>query len=271
MLSLTTDYVKDTGCPKPYLKRIAAAGFSHVHWCHHWNTDFLYDDCEIEQIARWMRQFGLQLTDLHASAGQEKAWGSLREYERLAGVELVKNRITMAARLGSDVIIMHMPPGLDEADQKDAFWSQFRKSLDALEPYARTCGVRIAIENGRFEIIENLLNMYDPDYLGLCYDSGHGNLREDGLDWLERLKDRLISVHLHDNNGQKDEHKLLFSGTVDWERLAAILAASSYEKWVSMEAVMRNTGIEDEAEFLEKAFETGTAFARMIEQHQQAT
>ena len=62
---------------------------------------------EIRQIERWLREFNLAVNDLHGSAGREKAWGSPREYERLAGVELVKNRIDMAARLGTDVVIMH--------------------------------------------------------------------------------------------------------------------------------------------------------------------
>ena len=42
MLSITTDYAKDVGDPSPYLRSIAEAGFSHLHWCHQWNTDFLY-------------------------------------------------------------------------------------------------------------------------------------------------------------------------------------------------------------------------------------
>lgn len=104
MLSITSDYASGTGSPEPYLKRIAGAGFSHVHWCHHWHSDFIYSDHEIDQIARWMGEYGVKLNDLHASAGIEKFWISAREYERLAGVELVKNRIHMAARLSSDVI-----------------------------------------------------------------------------------------------------------------------------------------------------------------------
>ncbi|MCX7935928.1 MAG: hypothetical protein N3A66_11800, partial [Planctomycetota bacterium] len=59
MPAMTSDYAQSTGDPSPYLRRIAAAGFSHVHWCHHWNTDFLYARCEIEQIASWLKDFGL--------------------------------------------------------------------------------------------------------------------------------------------------------------------------------------------------------------------
>lgn len=260
MLSITTDYAKDTGDPSPYLRHIADAGFSHIHWCHHWNTDFLYSGWEIEQICKWLEDYGLQLLDLHGSAGVEKNWSSSQEYQRLAGVELVKNRIEMTAYLSADVVIMHVPGDPDSAS--------VRKSLNELETFTRDRNVRIAIENGSFEAICRLLSEYDPVYLGLCYDSGHGNMKDGkGLDYLDSIKDRLISVHLHDNDGTGDQHRLMFTGTVDWERLARIMAESAYTKCVSMELSMSRSGFEDEAAFLTKAFETGTKFAGMIAEH----
>lgn len=271
MLSITSDYATSVGCPEPYLRRIGQAGFSHVHWCHHWDTDFVYFDCEIRQAADWLRDFGLRLNDLHASHGQEKDWGSATEHQRLAGVDLIKNRIDMTARLGADVVILHLPSGLGEDQADRASWSRLRRSLDALEPYARACQVRIAIENGDFEAVERVLAAYDPGFLGLCYDSGHGNMVPDGLDRLESLRHRLISVHLHDNDGVSDQHKLPFTGTVDWSKLARIVAGSSYTKCVSLETTMRETGIDDEDTFLARAFEAGTRLAHMIEEHRQAT
>ena len=265
MLSMTTDYAADMGCPGPYLKRIAEAGFTHVHWCHHWNTDFLYSKWEIDEIAGWLDDYGLELNDLHASAGSEKAWGSPREYERRAGVELVRNRLEMAARLSADVIIMHLPGVPEDAAQRESFWSQMRKSLDELEPQSRSCGVRIAIENGDFGAIERVFSLYGPDYLGLCYDSGHGNIAGDGLDCLERTKDRLISVHLHDNDGSGDQHKLLFSGTTNWRRLADTVARSPYAKCMSLEVIIHNTGIEEEECFLRRAYEGGMRFSGMVD------
>jgi sugar phosphate isomerase/epimerase len=261
-LSITTDYATDTGDPSPYLRRIADAGFTHIHWCHHWNTDFLYSESETAQIHTWLRHYGLQLLDLHGSVGPEKNWASPREYERIAGVELVKNRIEMTARLGGDVIVMHIlgEPGCEP----------LRKSLAQVEGFARDRRVRIALENGSFETIGQVLDEYSPDYLGLCYDSGHGNVEERGMDHLEALKDRFISVHLNDNDGAVSGHSLLFSGTVDWARLARIMAESAYAKCVSMELRMSTSGIEDEATFLDHAFETGARFAMMIEKHRTA-
>ena len=266
MLSMTTDYASvSTGCPEPYLRHIAEAGFSHIHWCHQWNTDFLYADAEVEQVGRWLADFGLTLTDLHASAGVEKAWGSAREYERLAGVELVKNRIEMTARLGSDVIIMHFPV---EPAEREPFWTRMRRTLDALEPFARSHGVRIAIENlsrDNFDALERVFALYGSDFLGLCYDSGHGNVAGNGLDRLERVKDRLLSVHLHDNDGTGDQHKLAGDGTVDWPRLARLLAASAYRKPLSFESNMGSYPKgSDEIEHLRRAIEAGTRLAEMV-------
>jgi sugar phosphate isomerase/epimerase len=268
MLSMTTDYMADTGCPELYLRRIAEAGFTHVHWCHHWNTDFAYDDCELDQIECWLHRYNLQVTDLHASAGKEKAWGSLREYERLAGVELVANRIATAERLGADVIVMHLPD-LKDPTTRDAAWAQVCKSLDTLKPIARRYGVRIALENGPLAEVDKMLSLYDAEYLGLCYDCGHGNLVPDGLDWLERLQDRLIAIHLHDNDGSADQHNLPFwpGGTVDWDRLTKILATSGYTKWVSMESNMKRSNMTDEPAWLAQGFEAGTKLAAMIERH----
>jgi sugar phosphate isomerase/epimerase len=283
MLAITTDYARDTGDPSPDLRRIAEAGFSHIHWCHQWNTDFLYSRYEIAQIQEWLDEYGLTLLDLHGSAGNEKAWASPQEYQRLSGVELVRNRIEMTSRLSADVVIMHVPGDPESV--------AIRRSLDELEPCCRERHVRIAIENGNFDAIGRLLSEYDPAYLGLCYDSGHGNLdakwrkrvpdlvpaslrpllerfppEGGGLDELELVKNRLISVHLHDNDGQSDLHNPIFSGTVDWPRLARILATSSYTGPVSMEVTLVNSGFTDEAAFLAHAFDTGTRFAGMIGQ-----
>jgi hypothetical protein len=105
------------------LQAVREAGFTHVHWCHHWNTDFLYHVAELRQIRSW-----LQVLKIYASAGREKAWGAAEEYRRAAGVALMAN-----------VIILHAPTA-------DSFDSQ-RRSLDELELLCRREGVRIAFEN----------------------------------------------------------------------------------------------------------------------------
>ena len=272
MLCMTSDYASGTGCPEPHLRRIAKAGFSHVHWCHQWCTDFLYTSPEIEQIKRWLSEFGLSVCDVHASHGQEKSWGSRRDYERLAGLDLIRNRAQFAEQVGANVVILHLPPEPEQATDDPDYGSRLRASIDALLPDLATCGVRLAFENmirDNFPLIASLLREYGPDQIGLCYDSGHGNLNPDALDCLDALKDRLIAVHLHDNNGQSDQHLPPFHGTLDWSVLARIIAASNYAKPLSFETAIRETGLQDEDEFLAMAHTQATALREMVDQEKE--
>ena len=124
----------------------------------------------------------------------------------------------------------------------------------------------IAIENEvQFSVPRQLLREYQSEFLGLCYDSGHGNIADRrGLDELATLTDRLIALHLHDNDGTADQHKLPFTGTVDWPRLAQLIARSSYRQCISLEVVMRHSGIGEELVFLERAFTAGMRLAGLI-------
>lgn len=256
MLSMTTDYnMTDTGDPSPSLKHIAEAGFSHVHWCHQWNTDFLYARCEIDQIAAWLKEYNLAMLDLHGSMGVEKNWSVAEPYRRRAGVELVANRLEMTARLGGRAVVMHGGRGPRE---------MLRRSLDELVPIARSLGVRIAMENGDWPLLQDILPDYPADSVGLCYDSGHGNLQPGALDLLAAFKDRLIAVHLHDNDGLADQHRLPFTGTVNWPVLATIFGSSAYTGCLTLESSRRYEPVDNEAEFLAQAFLRGNRFSAMV-------
>jgi hypothetical protein len=95
-------------------------------------------------------------------------------------------------------------------------------------------------------------------------DTGHDNLCDRNFEGIRSVQDRLIAVHLHDNDGTFDQHNLIFSGTIDWQHVAEILSRSSYRKCVSMELVIGRQPIQDERIFLAKAYETGVKLTEMI-------
>jgi sugar phosphate isomerase/epimerase len=270
-LSITTDVFSDQGSPEESLRLIAEAGFTHVHWCHQWNTDFIYDEPEIAQIGAWLRAFGLRLLDLHGSNGNEKRWTSAREHERAAGVLLVKNRIDMTRALGGDAVVMHVPGSRDLAGDPGAL-DRLRRSLDECLPYARERGLRVAVENGEdnWGTIRGLFDAYGPDVLGLCYDCGHGNLARPGipagsaLDNLGAVKARLLVLHLHDNDGKSDLHRVPYTGTVDWPRLSGIIAASGYGKCISMESNVHHEPDKEQRGFLARAHAAGTRITEAV-------
>jgi sugar phosphate isomerase/epimerase len=267
-LSMTTDYVKFTGDPLPYLGRIARAGFTHVHWCHEWCTSHFYEEEEVNAISRELDQLGLRLLDLHAPHGMGDGWGSSDDGARNAALALVMNRMNMTAALGGDAVVLHLPRKPADPSGMGSWRVNVRKSLDSLAPLSRSSGVRIALENipdDDFSEIGALLTGYDGGFLGICYDSGHGNLGRDGLQKLAFWKARLISVHLHDNDGKEDTHRLPFTGTVDWKRLSVVIAGSSYEGCVSLESNMRGMEVTEER-YLGDACRAATRVGRMIEE-----
>jgi sugar phosphate isomerase/epimerase len=191
---MTTDYASSTLSPEPYLRRLAAAGFSHVHWCHQWNTAYLYGEEEIEGLRALFGELGLRVLDLHGLVLDPLYYAEAGAAAREQGLAVVVNRIRMTARLGSDTVILHPPEpkGRDCA----AVCEGARPFIDRVIEVARPLGVRIAMENlasaDTWGVIEWLLDRYDAAALGLCYDSGHGNLFPGGLDRLEKFRDRLI-------------------------------------------------------------------------------
>ena len=252
-LSITTDYHGDSGCPQDRLQFAAEAGFTHLHWCHQWCTDFLYDPAELEAIDGWLKDYHLTLLDIHGSAGQEKCWYSEREYERKAGVRLVANRLEMLLRLrGEGCIIMHTPeigsdtPAAELPTIKRQF-EQCCRSIDELAPLFQRHGVMLALENhphGTWELLERFFARYPADFVGLAYDSGHGHIsKEYSLAHLEKNLNRLCAVHLHDNDGTADQHQPPFYGTVDWPRLSVLLAKAPLlvNKPLQFEVVTHNT------------------------------
>lgn len=49
------------------IRRIAAAGFSHMHWCYEWDGDYIYSRSEMEQIRGWMDKYGLKAKSVYGS------------------------------------------------------------------------------------------------------------------------------------------------------------------------------------------------------------
>ena len=126
------------------IRRIAEAGFSHLHWCYEWDGDYLYSHAEMEQIREWLDKYGLKIKALHASKGSRgigsgrtenhyrKDYTSTIEYNRIAGVEQIKNRVELAQVLDATEIVLHMYlPYLDFAESEDAkavFYGQVFRS-----------------------------------------------------------------------------------------------------------------------------------------------
>ena len=307
MIAYATDFAGETTSVQELyqtLKKIADAGFSHVHWCHEWCADYTYSLPEMLQIRGWMNELGLKCKGIHATEGMRmpktktrfyyrcqeytrRDYTSENEYNRQAGVELLRNRIQMADILGTDAIVLHMqmPYRSFEEDPafKERYFTQVFKSFDELEEECRHRGVRICVENmlgtpnhHQIDQFDRLFKRYSSDFVAFCFDSGHALVTgKDPLEFARRYQDRLYMMHLSDNHGLKseecwedsnqmglcDEHKNPFHGIFEWDGFAKIVAASPYELPIVLEVAKRDA---DEQEFLKESVESGERFTQMV-------
>jgi sugar phosphate isomerase/epimerase len=279
-LSVNTSYQAKEGDAEACLRRIAEAGFSSIQWIHDWNNDYMYSESEMDRIVFWLNKYGLTMGDLHASSGVRKQYASFDEYVRKAGVELIKNRVDLAARCGAKAIVLHMeiPVAFWNSPTLDRLYGQVFKSFDELKPYCLDRGVKIAVENlvrtdfdKEVRQFTTLFERYEADFLGLCYDSGHANCAfknaGESVRFLELFIDRLASVHLTDNDGSGDLHWVPFTGTVNWNAIAKLIAQSGYRGYISLESVIWRSGLEDEQVYLAECYRRAVEFERLLEQY----
>ena len=139
-------------------------------------TIFFTDD-EIDYFKKIISDTGLICSDIHGSPGKERCWYSSDEYSRIAGRELIKNRIKTAYELGADSVVLH-PFEEGSKELLDIKRQQGVKTFKELKDYSESLGIKIALENlytseNNFETIEYFFNSFGPEYIGFCWDTGH--------------------------------------------------------------------------------------------------
>ena len=147
----------------------------------------------------------------------------------------LRQEIALCASVGASTLVLHTGSlGLyDPSSRGDV------PAIKRLAKEAQDIGVQLALENGRdslwaFDWVLDALGS-DPDKtnLGICIDIGHAHLSEDAgrqpiRAYLERYRESLTHLHLHDNLGKEDDHRLPGKGSIDWHAVFQTLEAIGY-------------------------------------------
>lgn len=148
--------------------------------------------------------------------------------------------------LGGKIVTIH--PGRCQFEESEEHFerakSWFRAHVTECLDYARERGVTLAIETIPFstnyprtteelmEIVENF------DGLGITLDVGHSYLaaRKDQetdpegsiIRAIGEIRKHLVNIHLHDNQGIRDEHLVPGRGVINLQRVVGALKNSNY-------------------------------------------
>jgi len=142
--------------------------------------------------------------------------------------EAVKKRMQMtfemAKELKPEIMVFHS--GIDGdikkwklidfwLEETTNFWKEEIKKYEKEE-------IRIVIENLVEEspdILMKLCDAVNSPFFALCLDTGHLNVFSElsPSKWVKKMDKRLQYVHLHDNNGENDDHLTVGKGNIDFD------------------------------------------------------
>jgi sugar phosphate isomerase/epimerase len=148
--------------------------------------------------------------------------------ERIRMCDEIKRAIEVVELIPCKYIVQHIGV-LNEYFNEHKLENAFT-SLEELNIFARQRGVEILLENipNELSTAERLNYFNRTTHLNLNYvfDTGHAHIGEGIEHEFELMKDRIRSLHVHDNNGKEDKHlfpTLSKDGTVNWERTMELL------------------------------------------------
>jgi len=87
------------------------------------------------------------------------------------------------------------------------------------------------------EDILKFVKIIDDDNFKICFDTGHAAIcsgREIGDD-VRKLGDNIKVLHVHDNDGNSDQHRMPFCGIINWQDFMEALNDVGFEGVFSLE------------------------------------
>jgi sugar phosphate isomerase/epimerase len=207
----------------------------------------------LQRLAGLQASTGVGITSVHAPFRHDMA--SPDSSTRESAVRDVLMAARAAAALGAGVVIVHPHSRLETVDEETmrTIICSIGSILDGVPP-----DVRIAVENLPSlcspAALEALLNEFPQDRVGFCYDSSHHSLRPRQFDFLGAFGDRLICVHISDNQGEQDDHQIPGEGVIDWHDFASRFGRLRYREPFLLEVETRESSRKEARVFLTEAF-----------------
>ncbi len=251
---------------KDRYRLIKAAGFDGIlMW---WSDGF--DRGDYRSGPQLAREAGLFIENIHTPIqNQNNLWLDNLAGEALADCYL--QCVADCAEFEIPTMVVHLP---------NDDYPHNRLGLDRIKMItekAEQLGVNVALENLRnFTNLTYVLEQVDSKRVGFCYDCCHHNNYCPDTDLLSLYGSRLMALHLHDNSGEHNQHRLPFDGRVDWSIAMKKIVKTGYSGATALEPMNWDYQNLPAEEFLQRAYERAKglealrSIAKMIERSEKA-
>jgi sugar phosphate isomerase/epimerase len=214
---------------KERFKLISSAGFDTVFiW---WGDQYIDIDGPKERLPELAKNAGLNIENIHTDFEHT----NLIWVDKL-GWEDVFNRyissVEACYRYQIPTMVLHLSNGDAPPLPSQLGIERIKRIIEKAEER----NINVALENLRKpEFLDFVFERIESEKLMFCYDSGHENCYSKKGNLLDKFGDKLIALHLHDNDGTDDQHRIPSEGSIDWNKIAFKLKQKQYKGSISLE------------------------------------
>lgn len=241
-LGLSTFIHRDRPLDRELLQVMRQAGVESIELTDYHPGFSLDNPDAFAGLGSALEELDLHLNSLHIHLEQfdpDFDLAGLAAPQREKTLAAYRRAVDLMAGLGGGILVTHdirIPePPLDQdaelhAEKRAAFLGNLRE----IARYAEPAKVRLALENTSRgytrepERLVALMEDLDAPNVGICIDTGHRNLVGDPVAALLTAGRHLITLHIHDNSGERDEHLLPGGGHIAWQGVLQALGEIGY-------------------------------------------
>ena len=202
------------------------------------------DNDKIASAAEVLRENGIAIRSIHAPYGSNCNLSNPDAQERSKAIQKTRDLLYKAAAADVEMIIIHPGiAGVSEPAEQDRLNLLAYDSVSQLIDAAEESGVAMALENMppaypgcEIRHILEIVDRINSPSLGICFDSGHAHICGNMVECMEAFGERIISIHMQDNDGTRDMHLQPPYGTTDWPAFVETLPKINYDRPITIEA-----------------------------------
>ncbi len=194
-------------------------------------SDGLLERADIEEIDKLLLNisaYKFRVNSIHAPFGDEVDFSSFDDTVHDRGVAALLDAIELAQLLDAKTIVVHPGHGVVKRDRMKRL-DRAAGVLRELSVIAEESDVLLAVENmvpgylcDQWPELLKLVDATRSSAVRVCFDTGHANLTPDFEDEARQLLRYAVVLHLHDNDGDIDQHLFPGQGSIDWANFAGL-------------------------------------------------
>jgi sugar phosphate isomerase/epimerase len=198
-----------------------------LDWEQNWNLK----PQTIKKIKELSESNNIQL-DIHSA--YFLATSAIHPDIRKTVIKVLKYSIIIANKVDSHSITVH--PGYRESIDDKKNYDVLKETLKTVVKFGENYDVKVCLENHAIPIspcfyVDDLLKVLKSvEGLKATLDIGHTNLTNISVaEYYKKIKDFVINVHVHDNDGTSDQHRCIGEGNINFNSALKEFKKNKYD------------------------------------------